>query len=84
MGTVTWIFYLLGAALVFGSWVGWVNPTLGWVGWAMATGIAVISWMQGSRRKPLPPPAQEARPVSEFSREELDAARGEVASEDDR
>ena len=35
---ISWVFYLVGSLLVFGSWMNLVPTALGWVGWLMALG----------------------------------------------
>lgn len=33
---LSWLLYIVGSLLVFGSWVGIVSYGLGWLGWFMA------------------------------------------------
>lgn len=80
MSRWTWIFYLIGAALVFGSWIGVVSPALGWLGWLVATGIALASWFareKAPQEKALTAPETQAA----FSHEEMRAARREIDEE---
>ena len=35
---ISWIMYIVGSLLVFGSWVGFVPIGLAWIGWLMALG----------------------------------------------
>jgi hypothetical protein len=44
---VTWLMYLVGSLLVFGTWVDIVPTGLGWVGWLMA----IAGWAVGNWRK---------------------------------
>jgi hypothetical protein len=48
---ISWTFYLVGTALVLGSWLNLVSPQLGWLGWV----IAMIGWgtqfLPGVRKK---------------------------------
>jgi hypothetical protein len=79
MTRLTWALYLIGAALVFGAYLGLVPPGLAWIGWAVATGIALNSWFQGLRRSSgaadgLRPRTQPVPPD--------EAARREVYGED--
>jgi hypothetical protein len=41
---VSWLLYLVGSLLVFGSWVDVVPTGLGWGGWLMA----LVGWALGS------------------------------------
>jgi hypothetical protein len=43
---ISWLLYLVGSLLVFGSWVDLVPAGLGWIGWLMALG----GWAAGSRQ----------------------------------
>lgn len=84
MNRTTWILYLIGSALVFGSWLGVINPTVGWIGWLVATGIALLSW---SRRPAQPCSGKPRRGAttpqsSPFTAEEEAAARREVHGEE--
>jgi hypothetical protein len=40
---VSWLLYLVGSLLVFGSWVEMVPTVLGWIGWLMA----LVGWAVG-------------------------------------
>ena len=84
MNRLTWICYFLGAALVLGSWVGLVNSELGWLGWALATGIALLSWCGVFRDSPRTAvPAAEAQERGRpFTAAEEEAARREIEGED--
>jgi len=42
----SWLLYLVGSLLVFGSWIDIVPDGLGWLGWLMALG----GWAFGTRR----------------------------------
>src|SRR5436190_21477339 len=42
---ITWLLYVVGSLLVFGSWVDLVPAGVGWIGWLMALG----GWAAGSR-----------------------------------
>ena len=42
---ISWLLYLVGSLLVFGSWVDLVPTGLGWVGWLMA----LAGWGAGHR-----------------------------------
>ena len=42
----SWLLYLVGSLLVFGSWIDIVPDGLGWIGWLMALG----GWAVGTRR----------------------------------
>jgi hypothetical protein len=42
---VSWLLYLVGSLLVFGSWVDLVPTALGWIGWLMA----LVGWAVGDR-----------------------------------
>ena len=42
---ISWLLYLVGSLLVFGSWVDLVPTGLGWAGWLMALG----GWAAGAR-----------------------------------
>jgi hypothetical protein len=37
---ISWAFYLIGTAIVLGSYVGVVSPGIGWIGWI----IGMIGW----------------------------------------
>jgi hypothetical protein len=80
MSRLTWILYLLGSALVFGSWLGIISPTVGWIGWLVATGIALASWMRRPKRHACATPhgATRTSEASTFTAEEVEAARREV------
>jgi hypothetical protein len=41
----SWLLYLVGSLLVFGSWIDVVPPGLGWIGWLMALG----GWAIGAK-----------------------------------
>jgi hypothetical protein len=43
---VSWLLYVVGSLLVFGSWIDIVPDGLGWIGWLMALG----GWAIGARR----------------------------------
>ena len=48
---ITWVMYLAGSLLVFGSWIDLVPTGLGWIGWFMA----LAGWAAGNtpnRREP--------------------------------
>jgi hypothetical protein len=81
MSRLTWILYLLGTALVIGSWLGLVPHGLASFGWVVAAGIAVTSWYDWSqlcrRRK------QKDDYASLFTPEEEARARREILGEDD-
>ena len=84
MSRLTWTLYLIGSALVFGSWLGIVDSTIAWIGWAVATAISLASWCRRSERL-----AQcevqcktADRPASTFTPEEVEAARREVHGDD--
>ena len=38
--SISWLLYLVGSLLVFGSWVDIVPAGVGWVGWLMA----LVGW----------------------------------------
>jgi len=42
---VSWLLYLVGSVLVFGSWVDIVPTGLAWTGWLMA----LVGWAVGTR-----------------------------------
>jgi len=44
---VSWLLYLVGSLLVFGSWVDLVPTGVGWIGWLMA----LVGWAVGSRTR---------------------------------
>jgi hypothetical protein len=37
---ISWLFYIVGTALVVGSWINVVGPTLGWIGF----GFGLVGW----------------------------------------
>lgn len=85
MSRVTWILYLLGSALVFGSWIGIVDSGVAWIGWAVATGISLWSW---SRRRVAAETRDfyyqsSSRPSTGFTAEEEAAARREVQGDEE-
>jgi hypothetical protein len=84
MDRLTWALYLIGSALVLASWFGLVSPLTAWIGWGVATLIAVASWA-GWLRPGRGPDAAD-RPWREdprlFTRDEEEAARREVDGED--
>lgn len=41
----SWVLYLVGSLLVFGSWVDIVPTGLGWIGWLMA----LVGWAVSSQ-----------------------------------
>lgn len=43
LGKVSWLFYIVGTALVFGSWINAVSAQTGWIGWI----IGMIGWGLG-------------------------------------
>jgi len=45
---VSWLLYVVGSLLVFGSWVDLVPTGLGWIGWLMA----LVGWAIQTRRAP--------------------------------
>ena len=47
---VSWLLYLVGSLLVFGSWVNIVPTGVGWIGWLMA----LVGWAIGHERAPDP------------------------------
>jgi hypothetical protein len=65
----SWLLYLVGSLLVFGSWIDLVPNDLGWFGWLMA----LAGWAVGTRRYRWDHPQ---RPVSIPEQiEKLDALR---------
>jgi hypothetical protein len=42
---ISWLLYLVGALLVFASWINLVPRGLGWIGWLMA----LVGWAVGTR-----------------------------------
>lgn len=44
LGKVSWIFYIIGTALVFCSWINAVSAQTGWIGWV----IGMIGWGLGA------------------------------------
>lgn len=81
MRRVTQILYLIGTALVVGSWLGLVPATLAWIGWVTATGIAVASWYDWSQLRRRKQKSKEY--ASLFTPEEEARARREILGEDD-
>ena len=75
MNRFLWIIYLICAALVFGSWLGWVPGSLSWPAWMVATGIALASWAGWLRPRPK---HSKKEPVLYLSEEERERARREV------
>ncbi len=55
----SWVLYLVGSLLVFGSWVDLVPAGIGWCGWL----AAILGWCIGTFGRPArstcqtPPPA---------------------------
>lgn len=43
---ISWVLYIVGSLLVFGSWVNLVPTGLGWFGWLLALG----GWALGNAR----------------------------------
>lgn len=41
---ISWVLYIVGSLLVFGSWINLVPPMLGWAGWL----VALIGWATSS------------------------------------
>jgi membrane protein implicated in regulation of membrane protease activity len=81
MSRLTWVLYLLGTALVVGSWLGLVPATLAWIGWVIATGIAVTSWSDWSQLRRRKQKSKEY--ASLFTPEEEARARREILGNDD-
>jgi hypothetical protein len=75
MNRFLWIIYLTCAALVFGSWLGWIPSSLSWPAWLVGTGIALASWAGWLRPRPKLP-TQE--PTLRLTAEERERARREV------
>lgn len=74
---LSWVLYLVGSLLVFGSWVDIVPGGLGWTGWLMALG----GWAVGTtdRRNGALTPLSRAEQL-----EKLQALRQQsVLSEDE-
>lgn len=46
-GQVSWVLYLAGSLLVFGSWIHLVPTDVGWIGWLMA----LAGWAIPARRQ---------------------------------
>ena len=42
--TISWILYIVGSLLVFGSWINLVPTGLAWCGWLMA----IVGWAIGA------------------------------------
>lgn len=84
MSRLSWTLYLIGSALVFGSWLGIVDSTIAWLGWAVATAIALASWCRRPVRQAPCDSRGESnlRPASTFTPEEVEAARREVQGDD--
>jgi membrane protein implicated in regulation of membrane protease activity len=85
MSRVTWTLYLIGSALVLGSWLGIVDPTVAWIGWFVATGISLWSWRH--RLAPSKPQnfyfKSRSKPAPAFTAEEEEAARREVQGDEE-
>lgn len=80
MSRLTRILYLIGTALVLGSWLGVVPHALTSLGWLVATGIAVSTcydWSQLRRRK-----KQKEEYASLFTPDEVERARREILGDD--
>ncbi len=80
---VSWVLYIVGSLLVFGSWVNLVPTGLGWIGWLMAlVGWAVTGATNSSRERVA---VSVVRPISRVEEiEKLDLLRREgVISEEE-
>ena len=53
---ISWLLYIVGSLMVFGSWGGIISTGWGWVGWL----IGMTGWAIGSA---LPRQAAASRPV---------------------
>ena len=74
---VWWAFWIVGSALVLGSWIDFVTVEVGWIGW----GVAMVG-VVGSRI-----PALNRNPASEEQPEQSDWPEqppGEVGDTTDR
>jgi hypothetical protein len=63
---VSWVLYLVGSLLVFGSWIDVVPAGLAWTGWLMA----IAGWAIGHRMDRTPPGISKAEEL-----EKLDGLR---------
>jgi len=81
MSRVTWILYLIGTALVLGSWLGLVPHAVAWIGWLVATAIAVTSWYDWSQLRKRKKRKEEYATL--FTPEEEARARREILGEED-
>ena len=48
---VTWIFYITGVLLVFGSYVGWVGTGIAWIGWCVGMVGLAMHYFQPSGKQ---------------------------------
>lgn len=60
---ITWVMYLVGSLLVFGSWVDLVPTGLGWIGWLMA----LAGWAAGNTPRRTEPSLSNAEQIERLS-----------------
>ena len=51
--TISWILYVVGIAMVAGSWVRLISPGVGWVGWVIGMCGWGMSFLPAYRRESL-------------------------------
>ena len=60
--SVSWLLYVVGSLLVFGSWVDLVSTGVGWAGWLMA----LVGWAAGDGRNPAIKAASRAEQIEKL------------------
>jgi hypothetical protein len=75
---VSWILYVVGIAMVGGSWVGLISPGVGWVGWVMGMCGWGMSFLPVYKRESLSGELQRLAQLHEAGQltdEEFDQAK---------
>jgi hypothetical protein len=70
--TVSWTLYLVGIAIILGSYLRLVSPGVGWIGWV----VAMAGWLIGltlRRKHPI---------VADLERLEALRAKGSITQEE--
>jgi hypothetical protein len=60
---VSWAFWLIGTALIAGSWIDVVSPAVGWIGFAIALVGTAVSYVPQREDRSAIPLTQEGLPV---------------------
>ena len=60
---VCWVVWVIGIALIVGSWIDLVPPVAGWAGWVLAVVGAAVSYLPQREDRSAIPLTQEGLPV---------------------